>query len=72
MLPDVHVPTLLLYVDEDVRAPPSVGQALQAAIPNSELVVMPGGSCSSVEAAERFNLKIRQSLRRLHHDFAQP
>jgi hypothetical protein len=34
---------------------------------------MPGvGRASSVEAAERFNLEIRQFLRRRNHDFAQP
>jgi pimeloyl-ACP methyl ester carboxylesterase len=53
VLPEVQVPTLLLYGDEDVRAPLSVGQALRAAIPNSELVVMPRvGHVSSVEAAQ--------------------
>ena len=73
MLPEMHVPTLLLYGDEDVRAPLSVGQALHAAIPHSELVVMPRvGHVSSVEAAERFNLEIRQFLRRLNHDLTQP
>lgn len=73
VLPEVQVPTLLLYGDEDVRAPLSVGQALHAAIPHSELVVMPRvGHVSSVEAAERLNLEIRQFLRRLNHDLAQP
>jgi pimeloyl-ACP methyl ester carboxylesterase len=73
VLPEVQVPTLLLYGDEDVGAPLSVGQALHAAIPHSERVVMPRvGHVSSVEAAERFNLEIRQFLRRLNHDLAQP
>ena len=46
VLPQVQVPVLLLYGDEDVRSPLSVGEALHAAIPSSELVVMPGGgSC---------------------------
>ena len=67
VLHQVQVPTLLLYGDQDVRAPLSVGQALRAAIPNSELVIMPGvGHVSSVEAADRFNLEIRQFLRRLN------
>jgi pimeloyl-ACP methyl ester carboxylesterase len=58
VLPQVQVPTLLLYGDKDVRAPLSVGHALHAAIPNSKLVVMPGvGHVSSVEAAEQFNLE---------------
>lgn len=67
VLPEVQVPTLLLYGEEDVRAPLSVGQALHAAIPHSDLVVLPGvGHVSSVEAAERFNLEVRPFLRRAH------
>lgn len=67
VLHQVQVLTLLLYGDQDVRAPLSVGQALRAAIPKSELVIMPGvGHVSSVEAADRFNLEIRQFLRRLN------
>jgi pimeloyl-ACP methyl ester carboxylesterase len=72
VLPQVDVPTLLLYGDEDVRAPLSVGHALHAAIPNSKLVVMPGvGHVSSVEAAEQFNLEVRRFLRRLDDARAQ-
>jgi hypothetical protein len=45
---------------------------LHAAIPNSKLVIMPGvGHVSSVEAAEQFNVEVRQFLRRLNHDLAQ-
>jgi pimeloyl-ACP methyl ester carboxylesterase len=73
VLPQVQVPTLLLYGDEDMRAPPSVGHALHAAIPNSKLVVMPGvGHVSSVEAADRFNLEVRQFLRRLDNARTKP
>ena len=73
VLPQVLVPTLLLYGDEDVRAPLSVGLALHAAIPTSELVIMPGvGHVSSVEAAEQFNREIRRFLRHLNHDLARP
>lgn len=63
MLRDIDVPTLLLYGDEDVRAPLTVGEDLHAAIPGSRLVVMPGvGHLSSVEAAERFNSEVRGFL----------
>jgi pimeloyl-ACP methyl ester carboxylesterase len=73
VLPHVQVPTLLLYGDQDVRAPLSVGHALHAAIPHSKLVIMPGvGHVSSVEAAEQFNLEVRQFLLRLNHYPAQP
>ena len=73
VLPRVDVPVLLLYGDEDRRAPPSVGEALHAVLPSSQLVVMPGvGHVSSVEAAERFNLEVRQFLRRLDSNSAEP
>lgn len=63
VLAHIDVPTLLLYGDEDVRAPLSVAEALHASIPQSRLVVMPGvGHVSSVEAAERFNLEVRDFL----------
>lgn len=63
VLPRIEVPTLLLYGDEDVRAPVPVGEALRAAIPGSVLVVMPGvGHASSVEAAERFTAEVRGFL----------
>ncbi|MDP9223320.1 MAG: alpha/beta hydrolase [Actinomycetota bacterium] len=64
VLPRVDVPTLLLYGDEDVRAPLTVAEDLHAAIPTSRLVVIPGvGHMSSVEAGERFNAEVRRFLR---------
>jgi pimeloyl-ACP methyl ester carboxylesterase len=64
VLARIDVPTLLLYGDKDVRAPLNVGEDLQAAIPSSRLVVLPGvGHVSSVEAAERFNNEVRAFLR---------
>jgi pimeloyl-ACP methyl ester carboxylesterase len=63
VLPRIDVPTLLLYGDEDVRAPLTVAEALHVSIPASRLVVMPGvGHVSSVEAAERFNAEVRDFL----------
>jgi len=64
VLARIGVPTLLLYGDEDVRAPLTVAQDLHTKIPASKLVVMPGvGHMSSVEAAERFNTEVRGFLR---------
>jgi pimeloyl-ACP methyl ester carboxylesterase len=58
-----YLPTLLLYGDEDVRAPTDVAHDLHAAIPTSRLVVMPGvGHMSSVEAPERFSSEVRAFL----------
>ena len=66
VLPHITVPTLLLYGDQDVRSPVSVGEDLHAHIPGSRLVVMPGvGHVSNIEAPERFNAEVRAFLRSL-------
>ena len=63
VLPRVRVPTLLLYGDNDVRAPLDVATALRAAIPESRLVVLPGvGHVSSVETPDVFNQHLRAFL----------
>ena len=52
VLPRIDVPTLLLYGDADQRAPLRVAENLNAEIPKSPLVVIPGvGHASNVEAA---------------------
>ncbi|HYO40746.1 MAG TPA: alpha/beta hydrolase, partial [Nocardioidaceae bacterium] len=59
----VSVPTLVLCGDRDTRAPLPVAEALHAAIPGSQLVVLDGvGHVSAVEAPERFNAAIRRFL----------
>jgi pimeloyl-ACP methyl ester carboxylesterase len=64
VLPRIDVPTLLLYGDQDVRAPLNVAEDLHAAIPDSRLVVLQGvGHVSSVESAGRFNAEVRAFLR---------
>jgi pimeloyl-ACP methyl ester carboxylesterase len=64
MLGGVDVPTLLLYGDQDARAPLKVGEALHAAIPGSRLVVLPGvGHLSPVEAPGAVSREIRDFLR---------
>ena len=63
-LPHIRVPTLLLFGDQDVRAPLSVAEELHAEIPSSKLVIMPGvGHVSSLEAGEAFNVEVRDFLR---------
>lgn len=63
VLPRIAVPTLLLYGDQDTRAPLTVAEALHAAIPGSRLVVLPGvGHVASVEAPARFNAEVRAFL----------
>ena len=69
----VTAPTLLLYGDEDVRAPLDVAEALHRAIPASKLVVLPGvGHVSSVEASERFTQELRSFLHACETDLAGP
>ena len=63
VLPEVDVPTLLLYADHDVRAPVTVGEAIHAAIPGSELAVLSGpGHVSPVEAPDDVTRELRRFL----------
>lgn len=64
VLPEVRVPTLLVYGDQDVRAPLEVAMDLRSAIPSARLVVLPGvGHVSSVEAPEEVNGVLGDFLR---------
>ena len=64
VLPEIDVPTLLLYGNADVRSPVSVGEDLHARIPGSKFVVIAGpGHVLNVEAPERFNEEVRSFLR---------
>ena len=59
-LPEIHVPTLVLCGEKDVRAPRPVGEALHAAIPGSRLVVIEGvGHEVHHEAPERLARELR-------------
>jgi pimeloyl-ACP methyl ester carboxylesterase len=63
VLPHVDVPTLLVYGDRDVRAPRTVAEALQTAIPGSKLVVVPdAGHVCNIEAPDEFNAAVRDFL----------
>jgi pimeloyl-ACP methyl ester carboxylesterase len=64
VLPTIVVPTLLLYGEADVRSPRPVADALHAAIPGSELVVLPGvGHATNIEAPGSFDAEVRRFLR---------
>ena len=66
VLPTIAVPTLLLYGTEDVRSPRQVADALHAAIPDSEMVQLPGvGHLINLEAPEAFNAEVRRFLGRV-------
>ncbi|MET0883994.1 MAG: alpha/beta hydrolase [Acidimicrobiales bacterium] len=63
-LPCVDVPTLLVYGDQDVRAPLTVAEDLHAEISGSTLVVLSGaGHVCNIEAVELFNRAVRDFLR---------
>lgn len=63
LLPNISIPTLLLYGDEDQRSPLDVAEKLHSKIPTSTLVIMPGvGHVSNVEVPERFNQEVRSFL----------
>jgi pimeloyl-ACP methyl ester carboxylesterase len=64
ILPQMKIPTLLVYGDRDVRAPPTVAEDLHTAIAGSTLVVLPDtGHLCNVEAPEAFNRAVRSFLR---------
>lgn len=66
VLPRVAVPTLLINGDADLRSPLDVAGALHAAIPGSELAVLPGlGHEASLESPEAFHAEVRRFLRSL-------
>lgn len=69
----IDTPTLLLYGDEDARAPLTVGEALHRAIPTSKLVVLAGvGHASCIEAADRFTRVVRAFLHACETEPAGP
>ena len=62
-LPGINVPTLLVRGDQDLRAPLTVAEDLQAAIAGSSLVVLPGtGHICNIEAPEACNGAVRNFL----------
>lgn len=64
VLPLISIPTLLVYGDQDVRAPLEVAEDLHARIQGSKLVVIPKtGHIVNIEAAEQFNNEVRAFIR---------
>ena len=72
VLPEIDVPTLLLYADRDMRAPLAIGEALHAVVPGSELVVLSGpGHVSPVEAPDDVTHELRRFLRSVERQIHQ-
>ena len=62
-LPRLRSPTLLVYGDQDVRAPLDVARRLHTAIAGSRLAVLPDvGHLCNIEAADEFNTVVRAFL----------
>ncbi|WP_460063159.1 alpha/beta fold hydrolase [Streptomyces sp. YKOK-I1] len=60
LLPAIGVPVLLVWGERDARSPLGVARAFQEALPDSELVVLPGaGHLANLETPERFNRAVR-------------
>jgi len=67
VLPQVRVPTLLIWGNSDKRSPLTAGEAMRDAIPGSRLVVIPGaGHVSNMEQPEQFNAAVREFLQSIH------
>ena len=63
VLPRITVPCLLLWGGSDRRSPLAIGQELHAAVPGSQLVVLPGiGHVRNVDAPGQFNEEVRRFL----------
>jgi pimeloyl-ACP methyl ester carboxylesterase len=61
LLPNIEVPTLLMWGDDDRRSPMSIAQQLRDAIPNAELAVIANaGHLSNMEQPEEFNAQVRR------------
>jgi pimeloyl-ACP methyl ester carboxylesterase len=64
VLPEITVPTLLIWGEKDVRSPLGVAHQFQQAIPDAELVVIPDcGHVSNLECPEKFNAAVRAFCR---------
>ena len=61
MLPTIDIPTLVLHGEADARSPLANAEVLHAAIPGSQLVVLPKfGHACVVEDPEAYSAEIRR------------
>ena len=65
LLPQISVPTLLVWGERDVRSPLAVARHFERMIPDAELVVLPdAGHLSNLEQPALFNDALRAFCRR--------
>jgi pimeloyl-ACP methyl ester carboxylesterase len=61
LLPNIEVPTLLLWGDDDRRSPLTIAEQLRDAIPSAELaIIAKAGHLSNMEQPEEFNAQVRR------------
>jgi pimeloyl-ACP methyl ester carboxylesterase len=61
LLPNIRVPTLILWGDDDRRSPMNIAEQLHDAIPEAELAVIANaGHISNMEQPEAFNAQVRR------------
>jgi pimeloyl-ACP methyl ester carboxylesterase len=61
LLPNIEVPTLLVWGDDDRRSPMNVAEQFWDAIPNAELAVIANaGHVSNMEQPKEFNAHVRR------------
>jgi pimeloyl-ACP methyl ester carboxylesterase len=64
LLPEIAIPTLLVWGELDLRSPLVVARRFEEAIPHAQLVVIPGaGHVCHLEQPERFNEAVRAFCR---------
>ena len=64
VLATIAVPTLLIWGEQDARSPLTVARQFAAAIPGSELVLIPDcGHVSNLQRPEEFNRAVREFCR---------
>lgn len=60
LLPQIEVPTLLIWGEQDARSPVGVARQFEEAIPDAKLVLLPNcGHASNLEQPESFNEAVR-------------
>jgi pimeloyl-ACP methyl ester carboxylesterase len=61
LLPNIEVPTLLVWGDDDQRSPLNIAEQFRDTIPNAELAIIANaGHLSNMEQPEMFNEQVRR------------
>ena len=68
VLKSIHMPTLVLCGDEDSATPPSLGQALAAALPNARFqLIYQAGHLPCIEQPRAVAGAMKQFFKELHY-----